>query len=238
MSQWAAKRFWTTTSVVPEGNGYAIRLDARAVKTPAKQPLIVPTKGMAQAIATEWQAQQGRVNPETMPFTRSANSAIDKVTPQFDAVVNLTAAYGASDLLCYRAMGPAELAALQAQKWDPQLSWAQQTYAVDLHVTIGVMPIPQPAQTTTRLHAEVARLTPFQLTAFHDLVALTGSLVLALAVTQGQLTADQAWHLSRVDEDWQISLWGDDEDAAALAAFRYAALQHAGRFYALCGSQS
>jgi chaperone required for assembly of F1-ATPase len=238
VSQWAAKRFWTTTSVVPEADGYAIRLDARAVKTPAKQPLIVPTEVMAVAIADEWQAQQGRVNPESMPVTRSANSAIDKVTPQFDAVVNLTAAYGASDLLCYRATGPAELATLQAQRWDPLLVWAQQTYVLDLRVTIGVMPIEQPPATIARLRAEVARLTPFQLTAFHDLVALTGSLVLALAITRGQLTTDQAWSLSRVDEDWQISLWGDDEDAAALAAFRHAALQHAGRFYALCGSQS
>jgi chaperone required for assembly of F1-ATPase len=238
VTQWAAKRFWTAVSVVPEANGYAIRLDARAVKTPAKQPLIVPTKGMAQAIADEWQAQQGRVNPETMPFTRSANSAIDKVTPQFDAVVNLTAAYGASDLLCYRAEGPVELTTLQAQHWDPLLAWAEATFGLDLQVTIGVMPIDQPAQTITRLREQVASLTPFQLTAFHDIVALTGSLMLALAVTAGRLTVDAAWNHSRVDDDWQISLWGADEDAAALAAFRNAALQHAGRFYALCGSQS
>jgi chaperone required for assembly of F1-ATPase len=238
VSQWAAKRFWSTTSVVPEAGGYGIRLDARVVKTPAKQPLIVPTEAMATAIADEWQAQTGKVNPESMPVTRSANSAIDKVGPQFDAVVHLTAAYGASDLLCYRAAGPVELVVQQAQVWDPLLAWAKATYGVDLQVTIGVMPITQPAAATTRLHAEVARLSPFQLTAFHDIVALTGSLVLALAVTQGQLTTDQAWQLSRIDEDWQISLWGADEDAAALAAFRHAALQHAGRFYALCGSQS
>jgi chaperone required for assembly of F1-ATPase len=238
VSQWAAKRFWTTTSVVPEEGGYAIRLDTRAVKTPAKQPLIVPTEGMAMAIADEWQAQTGKVNPESMPVTRSANSAIDKVTSQFDAVVNLTAAYGASDLLCYRAAAPVELVALQAQAWDPLLAWAKATYGVDLHVTTGVMPIAQPTETTVRLRAEVARMTPFQLTAFHDLVALSGSLVLALAVTAGKLTADQAWTHSRVDENWQTSLWGADEDAAALATFRHAALQHAGRFYALCGSQS
>jgi chaperone required for assembly of F1-ATPase len=238
VSQWAAKRFWTATSVVPEAHGYAIRLDTRAVKTPAKQPLIVPTHAMAMAIADEWQAQQGRVNPESMPVTRSANSAIDKVAAQFDAVVDLTAAYGASDLLCYRATGPVELVALQAQAWDPLLAWAKAAYDVDLRVTVGVMPIDQPTQTTARLRAEVARMTPFQLTAFHDIVALTGSLVLALAVTAGKLTVNAAWTRSRVDEDWQISLWGEDEDAAALAAFRHAALQHAGRFYALCGSQS
>ncbi len=60
---------------------------------------------MAQAIAAEWDAQTAHVKPETMPFTRMANSALDKVTPQFAEVADLIAAYGASDLLCYRADG-------------------------------------------------------------------------------------------------------------------------------------
>lgn len=238
MSQWAAKRFWTTTTVVPEAGGYGIRLDARVVKTPAKQPLVVPTQGMAQAIADEWQAQTGRVNPEAMPVTRSANSAIDKVAVQFDDVVALTAAYGASDLLCYRATGPAELVAAQARQWDALLAWAAARYGVTFCVTAGISHIDQPTESAARLQHLVAGQTAFQLTAFHDLVALTGSLILAFAVTEGRLTVAEAWQQSRVDEDWQISLWGEDEEAAALTAFRYAALQHAGRFYALCGSQS
>jgi chaperone required for assembly of F1-ATPase len=238
VSQWAAKRFWTTTSVVPEEGGYSILLDTRVVKTPAKQPLVVPTQPMAQAIADEWHAQTGRVDPESMPVTRSANSAIDKVAVQFDAVVALTAAYGASDLLCYRATGPAELVAAQARQWDTLLAWATAKYGVTLCVTAGITHVEQPAQSVERLKRLVACQTAFQLTAFHDLVALTGSLILALAVTEGRLSVAEAWQQSRVDEDWQISLWGEDDEAAALTAFRYAALQHAGRFYALCGSQS
>ena len=124
MSDWRPKRFWTAATVEPAPGGHTVHLDGRPVRTPGKSPLIVPTEAMARAIAAEWDAQTGIVRPETMPFTRSANSAIEKVAPQFDEVVGLLAAYGETDLLCYRAHGPAELMARQAAAWDPLLDWA------------------------------------------------------------------------------------------------------------------
>lgn len=235
MSVWAARRFWTTASAVPVEGGYTVHLDARPVRTPLKAPLVVPTLALAEAIAAEWQAQEGTVNPETMPFTRTANSAIDKVAPQMDEVAAMLAAYGGSDLLCYRAEGPPELVQRQAEAWDPILIWALEAIGSDLVVTAGVMHVEQPPEALMRLHQRVAALTPFQLAAFHDLVALSGSLVLALAVTQRRVTAVEAWTLSRIDEDWQISLWGEDEEAAEVAARKEAAFLQADRFYGLCG---
>lgn len=235
MSVWAAKRFWTTASAVPVEGGYTVHLDARPVRTPLKAPLVVPTLALAEAIAAEWQAQVAKVNPETMPFTRTANSAIDKVMPQMDEVASMLAAYGGSDLLCYRAEGPPELIARQEEAWDPILIWALETLGADLIVTTGVMHVEQPADSLMRLHEKVAGLTAFQLAAFHDLVAISGSLVLALAVTHRRVTADAAWRLSRIDEDWQISLWGEDEDAAEVAALKHAAFLQADRFFGLCG---
>lgn len=235
MSTWAARRFWTTAAAVPVEGGYTIHLDARPVRTPLKAPLIVPTLALAEAIAAEWQAQAKTVDPETMPFTRTANSAIDKVSPQFDAVADMLAEYGGSDLVCYRAEGPAEIVALQAGSWDPLLDWARDDLGAPLRKTMGVMPVPQPAASLDALWHHVHALTPFQLAAFHDLVAISGSLVLALAVIRRRITGEAAWTLSRVDEDWQISLWGEDEQAAEVAAHKRAALLHADRFYALCG---
>ncbi len=234
MSAWSARRFWTTASAVPVEGGYAVHLDARAVRTPLKAPLVVPTLALAEAIAAEWQAQDTKVNPDTMPFTRTANSAIDKVAPQMDEVAGMLAAYGGSDLLCYRAEGPPDLVARQAEAWDPILIWALEVLGADLVVTQGVMHVEQPAESLSRLHERVAAMTAFELAAFHDLVAISGSLVLALAVTEGRVTADEAWTLSRVDEDWQISLWGEDEEAAEVAARKRAAVLQADRFYRLC----
>ena len=214
--------------------GYAVRLDGRPVKTPAKTPLVVPTEAMAQAIAVEWDAQHGKVRPETMPVTRAANAALDKVTPQFDEVVGLLAAYGGTDLLCYRAAGPMELVARQAAEWDPLLDWSAHVLDAPLRATVGVIPVDQPAPSLARLTARVAGLTVFELTGFHDLVALSGSLVLALAVTDGRLTAAQAWQLSRLDEHWQAELWGRDDDAEAAEAVRLTGFLQAERFYRLC----
>jgi chaperone required for assembly of F1-ATPase len=237
MSGWAARRFWTDVTVVPDGAGFGLRLDARAVRTPLKAALVMPTEAMAVAAAAEWRAQQGVVNPETMPVTRYANSAIDKVAPQFDAVTGLIAAYGGTDLICYRAERPQALVARQAAAWDPLLTWAATALAAPLVATTGVMHVGQPVESQRQLQARVAAMTPFQVAALHDLVAISGSLILGLAVTEGQLTGAQAWAISRIDEDWQIEEWGEDAEAGAMAAHRRAALLEAERFYRLCGSQ-
>jgi len=234
VSGWTAKRFWTAAEVVPAEGGFAIALDGKPVKTPAKRPLLVPTEAMARAIAAEWEAQEGTVQPLTMPVTRSANATIDKVATQFDEVAGLIAAYGGTDLLCYRATGPEGLVALQAEGWDPLLQWSAEALEAPLLVTTGIAPVSQPPASLARLAARVFGFGPFELTALHDLVSVSGSLVLGLAVTAGRLDADAAWTLSRIDEDWQAALWGEDAEAAEQAVRRHEALRHATRFYALC----
>jgi chaperone required for assembly of F1-ATPase len=235
VSAWKPKRFWTAAAVVAVDGGWTVQLDGRAVKTPAKTLLVVPTEGLAQAIAAEWDAQLGEVKPETMPYTRTANSAIDKVAVQFDDVAMMLSAYGGSDHLCYRATGPEPLAARQAAAWDPLLDWAAQALDLHLTVTAGIMHVAQPDAALARANAVVGDLNPFQLAAFHDLVALSGSLVLALAVIHGRLEPAAAWALSRIDEDWQIEEWGADEEAAELTAIKHEAFLQAARFYGLCG---
>lgn len=234
MSTWTARRFWTEASAVPTAGGFAVHLDARPVRTPLKTPLVVPTLGLAQAIAAEWQAQTGKVDPETMPYTRTANSALDKVTPQRAEVAMMLTEYGGSDLLCYRAEGPDALIARQVQAWDPLLDWAKDALHAPLHATAGVMHIDQPPASLAALKQAVDALDPFRLSAFHDLVAISGSLVLALAVIHQRLTADLAFDLSRIDESWQIALWGEDEEAAENTARKRAAFLQADRFYGLC----
>lgn len=236
MSGWGRKRFWKTVSVVPVEGGFAIHLDSRAVKTPAKTPLVVPTRALADMIAAEWEAQGTEVKPDTMPATRAANAALDKVAVQFDEVAALLAAYGETDLLCYRAEGPAELVARQAAAWDPLLDWAAERFGVRWVVTTGIMPTPQPEATLARLGAQVRGFSPFQLTAFHDLVAMSGSLVIGLAATEGAAPVEQLWQASRIDEEWQALQWGRDDEAEAQAARRHRAFLAAATFFSACGA--
>ncbi|WP_296420202.1 ATP12 family chaperone protein [Pseudooctadecabacter sp.] len=231
MSDWAAKRFWTEVNVVPAEGGFAVQLDGRPVKTPAKAPLVVPTPTMGQAVAEEWRAVEEKIDPNVMPYTRSANAAIDKVRVQFDDVAEMLAAYGGSDLLCYRATHPDPLIERQARGWDPLLDWADETFGARLRPTAGVMPIEQDAAALRALAAPLYDATPFELTALHDLIALSGSLVMGLAVAHGRLSVEDGWALSRIDEDWQIEQWGEDEDAMQAAAVKEAAFHHAHLFY-------
>ncbi len=229
---WKPKRFWKAVTVEAVEGGFTVRLDARPVKTPGKNLLVVPTQALAQAIAAEWDAQQGLVRPDTMPFTRAANSALEKVAPQFDEVVGLLAAYGETDHLCYRATGPVELIARQRAGWDPILDWCATALNAPLTAVAGVMHIAQPPASTDRLHRMTAEMSPFQIAAFHDLVGLSGSLILAFAVTHGRLTPQQAWELSRIDEIWQAEVWGIDDDAEALAETKRLAFHQAASFWA------
>ena len=231
---WKAKRFWKDVSVTETDGGFAVLLDTRRVQTPGKQPLIVPTAPMAQAIAAEWAAQDGDIKPLTMPVTRAANSAIERVRPQKPEVAAMLAAYGETDLTCHRATSPAELAARQARGWDPVLAWATGTLGAPLVPTAGVLPVPQPQTSLDALLAHVAALDEFRLTALHDLVTLSGSILLGLAVAHRHLDPQTAWTLSRIDEDWQIEQWGEDEEATEAAALKRAQFLQADVFWSLC----
>ena len=233
MSGWRAKRFWKAASVEDADGGFAVQLDGRPLRTPAKAALVVPTRALAAAIAAEWDAQGDDVDPRTMPVTRSANAAIDKVRPQHAEVAALIADYGGTDLLCYRADAPPALIARQGAVWDPLLDWAATALGARLVVTQGVIPVAQPAAALGALRGQVTALSEFELAALHDLVSITGSLVLGLAITRGRISAQEAWDIARIDETWQIEQWGADEEAAEEAALKRAALLDAERFWHL-----
>ena len=210
-----SKRFWKDTNIVTENGGFAVHLDTRPVRTPAKAPLILPTRALADLVAAEWQAQTSKPDPDTMPATRMANAAIDKVTSQFDEVCGVISAYGDSDLLCYRATSPVELTLRQAEKWDPLLDWAATNLGARLTPVMGIMPVPQEPKALTTLTDHVSALTPYQLAAFHDLVAISGSLVIGFAAAKRLHTLEELWARACLDELWQEEQWGQDEDAFA-----------------------
>ena len=233
MSAWKAKRFWKASEVVETEGGYTVTLDGRGVKTPAKTPLVVPTVALAQAIAQEWDAQDKEIKPLTMPVTRSANAALDKVSIQFEEVADMIAEYGGTDMLCYRAVGPEGLVARQADCWDPLLTWAEQDLGARLQTAAGVMHLAQDETALKTLHGKVHELTAFELAAFHDLVGLSGSLILGFAAIHDFRPIEERWELSRLDEVWQQEQWGVDEEAEELAETKRQAFVHAKRFFGL-----
>ena len=234
MSGWAKKRFWQDATVVQTASGFTVHLDGKALKTPAKADFIVPKRLLADAVATEWQAQGNIVKPDEMPVTRTVNSALDKVGPAHSQVADLVADYAEFDLICYRADKPQALIDLQAEAWDPLVSWSARALLAPLNVSSGLMPVVQPADSLARLRRHVHAMSTFQLAALHDLVALSGSLVIGLAAARNHLKVEDLWNLSRVDESWQAEQWGDDETAIAEAGLKREAFCCAHSFFDLC----
>ena len=231
MSDWAPKRFWTTVAVEPVEGGFTVMLDGRNVRTPGKALLRVPTDVMAKHIAQEWEAQTERVDPRTMPWTRSANSAIDKLSVQRPEVEDHLIGYAGTDLVCYRAEAPQGLVDRQAKAWDPILENVQNVFGVRLVTTSGVMPVAQSDDSLAVLRHVMSEMSDFAITGFHDIVTLSGSYLIAVSVVLKTVDAKAAWTLSRIDEEWQIEQWGRDEEADAQAEIKREAFLHATRFF-------
>lgn len=230
MSEWKAMRFWAEARVLEMDNGYAVHLDDRPVRTPAKASLVVPTRPLAQEIAAEWDRQEGELDPSAMPLTRAANATLDKVMPQHAEVAAMIADYGDSDLTCYRADRPDSLVSRQADAWDPLLDWAEDELGARLKPVAGVMHHPQDPAALQSLSRRVHAMDAWRLTGLHDLVALSGSLIIGLAATMDLYPPERLWQISRVDESWQEEQWGIDHEAREQAARKENDFLNAKRF--------
>jgi chaperone required for assembly of F1-ATPase len=226
------KRFWKAASVVEDG-GFAIELDGRRVKTPARAELALPTRALAEAIAGEWNECGERVNPRAMPLTGLANAAIDRIGPDKESFAASIARYAESDLTCYRAEGPETLVRWQSESWDALLAWARRRYDVDFECVSGVMHVPQPEETVRKLGHAVATLDAFRLAGLSPLVTIGGSLVAGLAVLEEMMPADAAWDSVSLDDRWQLEQWGDDSGARATLDGRRRDFLAAARFLEL-----
>jgi chaperone required for assembly of F1-ATPase len=206
------KRFYDRVAVVPADQGYGIALDEKPVRTPAKAELAVPSRALAEGIAAEWRAQGEEIKLDALPLTRLAGTAIDLVTPRRAEVAAEVARYAGTDLVCYRAGHPPQLAARQHRAWQPLIDWATLRYDAALEVTVGVVPIAQPVASLRALAAAVGAYPPLELAALHAATAACGSLVLALALIEGRLDAEEAFATAQLDESFEIELWGEDAE--------------------------
>jgi len=230
------KRFWKDVAVAPEEGGWTVKLDGKPLRTPARAAQVVPSERLAEAIAEEWRAIEGEVNPRAMPLTGLANAAIDRVAPERRAFAGGLARYAEADLACYRSDWPPELVSRQTAKWDELLAWARRRYDVDFSTTSGILHVPQPQATIDRLDHAVAALDPFRLAGLSPLVTLGGSLIAGLAVLEKAITAEAAWDAVSVDERWQLEQWGAEAEAETALENRRRDFMSAARFLELLDS--
>jgi chaperone required for assembly of F1-ATPase len=228
------KRFFKQVGVgEPEGGGFALLLDGKRTRTPGKRPLVLPTRVVAELIASEWAGQGETIEPAAMPATRLANSAIDGVADAIEETRAEIARYAGADLVCYRASAPVALAQSQAAAFDPVAAWAEATLGARFALSASLTHVAQPQAALDAARAAVdAFADPFALAGLHVMTSLTGSALLALMVARGALAPEAAWRSAHVDEDFQIANWGADEEARARREARWRDFEAASRFVA------
>jgi chaperone required for assembly of F1-ATPase len=220
------RRFYQRAEVEDAEGEFRIVLDGRPVKTPARRTLAAPTRVLAQALAAEWEAQRDVIDPAKMPLTRLANTIIDGVADAPSAVAADVNRYLACDLVFYRAPGPAGLVAWQAEAWDPVLAWVRETLGARFVLAEGIAFVAQPAQALAAASSAIPT-DPWRLGAMHAITTLTGSALIAIALSRGALSVDAAWAAAHVDEDWNMKFWGRDALALERRAARFAEMQAA-----------
>ena len=227
------KRFWKEAAAVEADGGWTVELDGKPLRTPARKALTVPTQALALAVAEEWNGAGENFDPRAMPLTGLANAAIDRVGPDPASFAAGLAKYGESDLLCYRAENPRELLERQRASWDELLSWGRRRFDVDFAVTCGIVHVAQPEATVQQLVHAVAALDPFRLAGLSPLVTISGSLLAALAVLEGQVAPEGAWGAVTIDDQWQRERWGEDAEAQAAQDARRRDFMAAAKFLEL-----
>ena len=227
------RRFWKQAQAIKRDGGWDVELDGKPLRTPAREPLTVPTKPLAEAIAAEWNGVGDKIQPGAMPLTGLANAAVDRVASDKEAFAQGLARYAKADLACYRADGPSALIERQTEQWDALLAWGRRRFDVDFCTTSGIVHVDQPAATIDLLSHAVAALDPFRLAGLSPLITIGGSLLAGLGVLEGALTPDQAWDAVTVDDRWQLEQWGSDPLAEAALDNRRRDFMAAARFLEL-----
>ncbi|MCI9865485.1 ATPase [Rhizobium skierniewicense] len=216
------KRFYKDVSVgETEEGAFTVLLDGKTMRTPAKSPLSVPTRALAQLLRDEWDAQTEVVDPTIMPVSRHVNTAIDGIASDPQAVFEDILRFSSSDLLCYRAGEPQELVERQSDQWDPILDWAANMLGARFILVEGVIHQEQPREATAAFAVTLRKYdTPIELAALHTMTSLTGSAILAVALAEEVRDLDDIWTLAHLDEIWTAEQWGEDEDAQIRTAKR------------------
>jgi len=222
------RRFYREVALRDDPAGFAVVLDGRPIKTPARRVLAAPSRPLAEAIAAEWRAQTEFIDPAGMPLTRLANTIIDGVAAAREEVGGEIVKYLGSDLVCYRATTPKALVARQSLHWDPILAWATAELGAEFATVRGVTHVRQPDEAIARASAAIPRDT-WRLGAVHAVTTLTGSALIAIALARGDIGLNAAWTAAHVDEDWNMELWGRDELALKRRGYRFAEMEAAAR---------
>ncbi len=209
------RRFYETATVVQNGGGYGVALDARTLRTPGGAVFVSPTRALAQLCADEWAVQGEHIIPASMPVSQLAFASLDWTTKNSEQLADYVTVFGETDLCCHRADSPADLRAKQAEHWDPIVAWAGDALGVHLPVVTGIVAARVEPEALATLRSHALALDAFALTALSQATGAAGSVLIGFALLRKRLSADDAFQAAALDILWSLERWGEDDEARA-----------------------
>lgn len=228
------KRFYKDVSISCQGKLFAVLLDGKNIKTPQKSLCLMPTRAMAEAVAQEWDDQETDIDPASMPITKLMNTAIDRIAARRSEIIDELVEFAGSDQLCYRAENPQELVELQNEIWDPLLVRIRKLHGVKLKQTTSIIFQKQDHDQILKIRNVIENIEDFELMAFYGMTTVCGSVTIGINLFEGHISIDEAWDAGHLDENFQVSKWGSDDEAEERRANLRAELGNAARFLSLC----
>ncbi|MDG1858479.1 MAG: ATP12 family protein [Emcibacteraceae bacterium] len=228
------KRFYKEVTVAEQDGMFTVHLDGKPIKTPIKSPCLMPTKIMAEVVAKEWDEQEVDIDPHAMPITKLMNTAIDRVGKRRDDLIDELVSFARSDQICYRAEHPTALVEQQDKLWNPLHAFIKENHDISFEITSGILFIEQDVETISKYRKIIENIESFKLTAYYGMTTVAGSVTIGLALFEGIITVDDAWNAGLLDENFQISQWGSDEEAEIRRTNLRAELDNATKFLSLC----
>ena len=208
------KRFYKLVSSKKTNDGHVIQLDGKSIKTPLGQDMCAATKSLADAIILEWAGQEEKVKPETMPLTQILTTSLDKIRDR-EAITESCMRYLDTDLVCYWTKEPEELAKLQKENWGSWVKWFDSHFEVPLYTTKNIDAIKQDEEAHKRVWNYIESLDDSYFTILHIMTSLSGSLVLALAFSEGDISPQELFEASYLEELYRGKLYNEDLHGAA-----------------------
>ena len=207
------KKFWKKVSIKKISfNSFQIMLDERILQTPLKRELILPNLNLAQEIAKEWDQDSINIKTESMIFYGLISTSLDKIIDNRNVYIDDILDYIDTDLICYRADNPKELVELQKSKWDPIILLVEKYIGTKVQVFIGVSPNKQHYTVHDGINNLIDQFDIFEISALHRITNITGSIFLSLCVLRKDISKNEVFELSFLDELWQEENWGFDKE--------------------------
>ncbi len=209
------KKFWEKVSIKKlSSDSFCVMLDKRILKTPLKRELVLPNLNLAQEILKEWDQNSKNINTESMIFYGLISTSLDKIIDNRSLYIDDILDYIDTDLICYRAENPKELVELQKNKWDPIILLIEKYIGTKIQVFKGVLPKKQHPNVHVRLNNLINQFDLFKISALHRITNITGSIFLSLCALKKDISKNEIFQLSFLDELWQAENWGFDEETS------------------------